>query len=354
MLVERFHETDPLGSDPLFVIPDMPISLSNSVMSKINRADLNLLIVFEALLAERHVGRAAEKLCLTQSAVSHALARLREMFNDPLFVRYPKGVEATPCALTLAPGIAEILGRVRGLVNTGRDFDPLGYNRFTIGATDGAFPLSLVPTIARIRQCAPNTEIRVRPQDPGSVMNALDRMDIDLAIMPMVQEAARFLRTPLRQIRYRGAARKGHPAFAKRIPDLATFLDLPHVAVSARPETPSLVDQLLASIGIQRRILLVVPQFLAAPLVIRSSDLVGILDLGVAGLHADDPDLKIFDLDLGIGEITLDMIVAKGRNDEPGLSWLRRQIVSAGELSSDEAGNQNADRVRRKRRRSIK
>jgi DNA-binding transcriptional LysR family regulator len=304
-------------------------------MSEINRADLNLLIVFEALMSERHVGRAAQRLCLTQSAVSHALARLREMFNDPLFVRYPKGVEATPRALTLAPGIAEVLGRVRGLVNSGRDFDPSGYNRFTIGATDGAFPILLLPAIERIRRLAPNTEIRVRPQDPGSVAAALDRMDIDLAIMPMVHDAARFQRTPLRRIQYKGVSRRGHPAFAKRTPDLAAFLDLPHVAVSAKPETPSLVDQLLASIGVRRRIMFVVPQFLVAPLVIRTSDLVGILDLGVAELYARDPQMKIFDLNLGIGDITLDLIISSARKDEPGLSWLCGQIADAAKLSPE-------------------
>ena len=306
-------------------------------MREINRVDLNLLVVFEALLAERHVGRAAQRLCLTQSAVSHALGRLREMFNDPLFVRHPKGVEATPRALTLAPGIAEVLGRVRGLVGSGRDFDPTGYNRFTIGATDGSFPLLLVPAIERIRELAPNTEIRVRPQDPGSVMTALDRMDIDLAVMPMVSDAARFQRTPLRTLQYKGAARRGHPAFARKLPDLSAFLDLPHVAVSARPETPSLVDQLITPLGLRRQIMLVVPQFLVAPLVIRSSDLVGVLDLGVTGLHTRDPEIAFFDLDLGIGEITLDLIVSSARKDEPGLSWIWRQIVAASKLHQGEA-----------------
>jgi DNA-binding transcriptional LysR family regulator len=85
-------------------------------MNEINlhRADLNLLVVFQVLLSERHVGRAAKRLSLTQSATSHALGRLRNLLGDPLFVRHPKGIEPTSRALDLAPAIADILSRARG------------------------------------------------------------------------------------------------------------------------------------------------------------------------------------------------------------------------------------------------
>jgi DNA-binding transcriptional LysR family regulator len=84
----------------------------------------NLLLVFQMLLAERHVGRAAKRLYLTQSAVSHALSRLREMFGDPLLVRHPKGVEPTPRALDLAPVINDILDRARSMLASAAGFDP--------------------------------------------------------------------------------------------------------------------------------------------------------------------------------------------------------------------------------------
>jgi DNA-binding transcriptional LysR family regulator len=90
----------------------------------LRRADLNLLVVFQRLLAERHVGRAAKRLHLTQSAASHALGRLRTMFDDPLFVRYPKGIEPTSRALALAPAIADILDRANSLLASPAGFDP--------------------------------------------------------------------------------------------------------------------------------------------------------------------------------------------------------------------------------------
>ena len=294
----------------------------------IQRADLNLLIVFEALLAEKHVGRAAERLHLTQSAVSHALARLRNLFSDPLFVRNPKGVEATPRALDLAPSIADVLSRIRNLIDFGREFDPSGSNRFVIGATDGAFPLLLLPAIQRIRQLAPNTEICIITLDPNNVVSALDRMEIDVAIMPMLHVPSRMHRIPLINLRYKGIARHGHPAFVDGIPDLTTFAALPHVTVSARPDLPSLVDRLLATVGVHRRVVMIVPQFLAIPLVVRKTDLVAILDVGVASLYRDDPDLDVFDMNFGLDQITIDLVISAGRTVEPGLAWLRTQIMS--------------------------
>src|SRR6476646_7204630 len=101
----------------------------------LRRADLNLLVIFETLLAERHVGRAAKRLALTQSAASHALGRLRLLFGDPLFVRHPKGIEPTARALGLAPAIAEILNRARSVLASPA-FDPNLPRIFTIATID--------------------------------------------------------------------------------------------------------------------------------------------------------------------------------------------------------------------------
>ena len=105
----------------------------------LSRADLNLLVLFETVLAERHVGRAADKLNLTASAVSHGLGRLRKLLNDPLFLRTPKGVVPTARAIELAEPVAEILARIRNVVATAEPFDPAkSTRRFMLGAPDGA------------------------------------------------------------------------------------------------------------------------------------------------------------------------------------------------------------------------
>ena len=126
----------------------------------LSRADLNLLVLFEAVLDERHVGRAAARLNLTPSAVSHGLGRLRRLLNDPLFLRTPKGVVPTARALELVEPIADILERVRHVVSTAEPFDAsTSRRRFVVGAPDGALAVFLPPLLARLREAAPGVDI---------------------------------------------------------------------------------------------------------------------------------------------------------------------------------------------------
>src|SRR5262245_37294603 len=122
----------------------------------LSRADLNLLVLFETVLAEGHVGRAADKLSLSASAVSHGLGRLRKLLNDPLFLRTPKGVVPTARATALAEPVADILARVRNVVATAEPFDPRrSTRRFVLGAPDGALAVFLPQLLAALNQSAP-------------------------------------------------------------------------------------------------------------------------------------------------------------------------------------------------------
>src|SRR5262245_60204578 len=126
----------------------------------LSRADLNLLVVFEAVLEERHVGRAADRLSLTSSAVSHGLGRLRALLDDPLFLRTPKGVVPTTRATEIAAPIADILARVRSVLSTAKPFDPrTAIRRFTIGAPDGVSAVVLRPLLDHLRLSAPGIDI---------------------------------------------------------------------------------------------------------------------------------------------------------------------------------------------------
>src|SRR5262245_48860015 len=122
----------------------------------LSRADLNLLVLFEVVLEERHVGRAAERLRLSPSAVSHSLGRLRDLFNDPLFLKHPKGVVPTERAQALAGPVSRALAEVRAIVPNAPPFDPAtSARRFTIGAADGMLPVILPPLMATLRREAP-------------------------------------------------------------------------------------------------------------------------------------------------------------------------------------------------------
>src|SRR5689334_5878515 len=135
------------------------------MMNKINlaRADLNLLALFEVIFSERHLGRAAARLNLTASAVSHGLSRLRRLLNDPLFLRVPKGVMPTARAMALAEPIADVLARARNVLATAEPFDPArSKRRFVIGAPDGVALVLLSPLLARLQDRAPGIDIGVR------------------------------------------------------------------------------------------------------------------------------------------------------------------------------------------------
>lgn len=129
----------------------------------LSRADLNLLVVFEAILAERHVGRAAGRLNLTSSAVSHGLGRLRRLFDDPLFLRTPRGVVPTERAMALAEPLADVLARVRGVIAIAEPFDPAtSTRRFTIGASDGVSAVLLLPLLAELGRSAAGVNLATR------------------------------------------------------------------------------------------------------------------------------------------------------------------------------------------------
>jgi hypothetical protein len=122
----------------------------------LSRTDLNLLVLFEAVLRESHVGRAADRLSLTPSAVSHGLGRLRRLLNDPLFLKTPKGVVPTARAIALQGPVSDALARVRSIVSSAGPFDPAtSTRRFTIGAPDGASAVFLPSLLADLRRSAP-------------------------------------------------------------------------------------------------------------------------------------------------------------------------------------------------------
>ena len=178
------------------------------------RADLNLLVVFQKLLVERHVGRAAKRLGLTQSAASHALGQLRIMFGDPLFVRHPKGIEPTSRAHALAPIVVDILDRANSMLASPGWFDPSKPHTFTIGGTDLAVFTVLVPLIKRLRATAPKVNLRVRSLDSTRVVAAFDRQEIDCALMPFPEARARITREPAIKESFVGIARRGHLALS--------------------------------------------------------------------------------------------------------------------------------------------
>lgn len=302
----------------------------------LTRFDLNLLVVMDALLAERHVGRAAERLHLSQSATSHALARLREALDDPLFVRNPKGIEPTPLAASLAQPVAEILDRVRRIATPRGPFDPSRMQReFVVGSTDYGMLTVLAPALAAISAKSPGSTVRTEPIDQATAVRRLDAGEIDLAI-----GSGSFAHAPQRietihlfDERFVGIARQGHPGLRgrgrRRRMTLEQFLQDSHVLVSPRGDAKGVVDDALERSGHTRKVAATSPSFITVPFVVGASDLLAVVAERAAKRLAQAAGVAIFELPFEMPTWTVVVGRAAGRAKEAEIAWLTEVIVAS-------------------------
>lgn len=251
----------------------------------LSRADLNLLVLFGVVLEEGHVGRAAEKLNLSPSAVSHGIGRLRRLLNDPLFLRTPKGVVPTTRAVELAEPIADILARARRVIATAAPFDPAtSRRRFVIGAPDAMATVLLPSLLAALGREAPGIDIGVSHLQFGdAALAALDARMVDVALTPTEGAPARFVERVLYREDFVVTMRPGHP-YADD-PTLERYCAMQHLVVSLTGDPYGNVDQTLAGRGLSRRVALTVPNFLLALAIVARTDLLAALPRRVATMH---------------------------------------------------------------------
>ncbi len=298
----------------------------------LSRADLNLLVLFEIVREERHVGRAAERLNLSSSAVSHGLGRLRRLLNDPLFLKTPKGVVPTARALELAAPIADILARVRSVVATAAPFDPAtSTRRFTVGAPDGVSAVFLPPLLARLRKEAPGIDIGVRQLLPTQgetsperawrgALAELEARAMDIAVVPTDRFPPRFHGRVLFEDDFVIAMRAGHP-FA-RAPTLDRYCAMRHLVVSLTGDPFGFIDRVLGEQGRARRIALTVPNFMFALAVVAETDLITALPRRFAALHARRFGVVRREAPLPLGRFRLTAVAPQVAMMDAGLAWL--------------------------------
>jgi DNA-binding transcriptional LysR family regulator len=298
----------------------------------LSRIDLNLFVLFEAVREEAHVGRAAERLNLSPSAVSHGLSRLRRLLNDPLFLRTPKGVVPTGRAEELAGLIAEILAQARRVVATAEPFDPkTSTRRFTIGAPDGALAAILSPLLDRLRETAPSVDIGIRQvlPLPGPVeadrawsvgLAELESRALDIAILPIDRVPPRFSVHALFAEEFVIGMRKGH-AFARK-PTLDRYCDARHLVVSMAGDPFGFVDKALAEHGRSRRIALTVPNFMLALALVADSDLLAALPKSLLSRSAARFGLQSVAAPLPLPNFQISAIATRAALADAGVAWL--------------------------------
>lgn len=284
--------------------------------------DLNLLVVFDALMEERSVTRAGKRVGLTQPAVSNALARLRQLTKDDLFLRGPKGMRPTPRALELAGPVRQALHQVEQALEPA-GFDPAtASHTFRLAMADYAASLILPPLAHRLEREAPGVDIRTRYSDNVNAAGLLDRNEIDFAIGYHTDWPDRFDGQVLFTETYVCVMRKGHP-LARETITLEEFAGARHLLISVTGEPVGFVDRLLARRGLKRRIAMTANQFLVAPLIIQNSDMIMTLAVRTAERFARVNNLHIVPVPLERDPIDLTLLWHKELSRHPAHEWMR-------------------------------
>jgi DNA-binding transcriptional LysR family regulator len=290
--------------------------------------DLNLLVTLQALLEERNVTRAAQRLHLTQPSVSVRLAKLRRIFRDPLLVAGPRGMLPTARALELLEPLRTTLDGLSRLLNSDQAFDPHSAQvTWHISCADYAEQAILLPLLTELRKVAPATRIAVHPVSHTEVAKLTESGIVDLALMALDYAPPSLRSKVLFKERYVFTARKNHSVFKQPL-TLARFCELDHVLVS--PDGGGFIgptDLALRKLGRERRVTVSVPHFLFVPELLRSSDLVAVLPERLLAGRAHD--LRVADPPLTIPGYEMIMVWHERSHLDPAHRWLREAISAA-------------------------
>jgi len=295
-------------------------------MDNFRRLDLNLLVTLDALLSEHNVTRAAQRLHLSQPAVSVHLAKLRDAFGDPLLLAGSRGMRPTARADELREPLRQALEVLERAVAPTRPFDPSKAGHvWRVAATDYAESAIVLPVLTRLRSAAPGTRLAIVEAAPPRLAKQAESGDIDLAFHTSEEAPSGLRRRALFQERYVLVGRRGHPRL-KRRPTPAQFCKLEHVIVS--PDGGGFrgpTDVALERLGLSRRVVLSVPHFLFVRAVVARTDLVAMLPARVAdagdGLQIVEPPVEVPGYEMA-------MLWHERSHRDPAHQWLREQIVA--------------------------
>lgn len=296
-------------------------------MNDLRRLDLNLLVTLDVLLSEHNVTRAAERLNFSQPSVSVHLAKLRDIFGDPLLLPGPRGMRPTARADELREPLRQALSSLAHAVSSASPFEPAQADHtWRVAATDYSSSTVLLPTLPALRAAAPGTRLAVLEATPTRLARQAEQGEIDLAFHTTEGAPPGLRRRPLFTERYVLTGRAGHPRL-KRKPTLAQFCKLDHVIVS--PDGGGFsgpTDQVLAQADLRRRVVLSVPHFLFLKEVLASTDLVAMLP---ARLVRHAQGLQVVEPPVAVPGFELCMLWHERLHRDPAHQWLRELIAQS-------------------------
>jgi DNA-binding transcriptional LysR family regulator len=308
--------------------------------------DLNLLRVFDAVFEEGGVTRAGARLGLTQSAVSHALNRLRYILGDELFVRGPGGMQPTPRALAVGPQVHMALEQLMSALSTA-DFDPVvSERRFTVAAAAYACAVIIPPLVVQIAREAPNVGLQI-VEAPADLAERLDSGGLDFAIGAFESAPQRFAREPLLSETMVWVVRADHPQ-ADGLRTLDDLAAIPHVAVGdrfgagggGRAQHPIVgrsaskdaagLEAAMAARGLRRRVGVTVADTASATAVVARSDMAALIPRRLAVQAEEAGRLRVIEQPYDSPLVEVQLLYRRDRLSDPATAWMRDRLSEVG------------------------
>ncbi|MCP1507365.1 DNA-binding transcriptional LysR family regulator [Pseudomonas marginalis] len=291
----------------------------------LSKVDLNLFIVFDAIYTEANLTRAGQIVGITQPAVSNALARLRETFNDPLFVRTAQGMVPTPMAQNIIGPVRNALSLLRVSVQESRIFNPQqAAKTYRISMTDLTEAVILPLLFQRLRRLAPTVVIESFLSKRRETTKELAAGRLDFAVDAPLNTDPQVRHVKLMEDRYVCAMRKGHPMAGKATFSLDDYLSLTHIHISSRRNGLGHVDLALGKMGIQRKIALRSQHYLMASQVLQQTDMVMTVPERFARRH----ELHWFNLPVNdVPAVETHLYWHESTDQDPANRWMREQMI---------------------------
>ncbi len=288
--------------------------------------DLNLLVALDALLTERNVTRAGERLYLSQPAMSGILARLRHAFHDELLVRVGRNLELTALAVELARPVHECVQQIEDLLNLRQPFEPQTVRwDFRIAASDYVVFLLLGPLLKTLTTLAPNISVRFCALEP-TVGDKLAAGELDFAVLPAELETG-LPSVPLFEDSWICAVWSGHPHSDERF-TLEEFLALPHLSFRlAGPDHGSVAESYLAEMGCERRIVASTESFATAPFLLRETTLVSLVPRRLGERLRQAADIRLIDPPFDVPPLHEKLIWSPRYTASAAHAWLRARLT---------------------------
>jgi len=302
--------------------------------------DLNQLVLFHQLMVERRVARVAEKLGLTQPAVSNSLAKMRRLFGDDLFVRTPAGMVPTPFAEQLAEPVGYALAMIHGGLNQQARFDPASVKRsVTIGMTDIGEIVFLPRLVERLIREAPGVTLNTVRNTAVNLRDDMESGKVDLAIGLLPLLKAGFFQRRLFRQRYVCLFRRGH-SLDKKTLTLADFRAAEHLVVVSAGTGHGQVDELLRRAGVERTVRLTVPHFVSVGHILQGSDLVTTVPERLAQRLVEPFGLAYLPHPVKLPEVAINVFWHARVHRSPANQWLRGLVF---DLFADDGTGADAD-----------